>query len=220
LPQHLNVENFIDKWHKLLQLLPCRQLQEIYRMTVCLWSSEDVGKLIGRRPPISAFEHTFIREKEAPALHRLLRVDQKTYLSDAMLTKVDRASMAAGLEIRVPLLDHRVIEFSAGLPEFQLYQNNRGKIILKALLEKYIPKEMFERPKMGFSIPIGHWLRNSLKPLMLDYLSESRLRSEGVFNPLFVNKIIDEHLSGAANHQHRIWSLLVWQMWRERWLNL
>lgn len=219
LPQHLNVENFIDKWQKLLQLLPCRHLQEIYRMTVCLWAAEDVDKLTGRRPPVSAFEKSFMREKEAPTLHRLLRVDQKTYLGDAMLTKVDRASMAAGLEIRVPLLDHRVIEFSAGLPEHQLYQNNRGKIIVKSLLEKYVPKQMFERPKMGFSIPIGHWLQNSLKPLMLDYLSESRLRSEGVVNPLFVKKIVDEHLSGTANHQHRIWSLLVWQMWRERWLN-
>jgi asparagine synthase (glutamine-hydrolysing) len=219
LPQHLDVENFIDKWHKLIYLLPCRQLQEIYRMTVCLLAQDDVRKLVGRQPPICAFEEGFIREKDAPALHRILRVDRKTYLSDAMLTKVDRTSMAVGLEVRVPLIDHRVIEFSAGLPDSQLYQNGNGKIILKALLERYLPRNMFERPKMGFSIPIGQWFRNALKPLMLDYLSEERLGAEGIFNTVFVNRIINEHLSGEANHQHRIWSLLVWQMWRERWLN-
>ena len=219
LPQHLNVENFIDKWHKLIYLLPCRQLQEIYRMTVCLWASEDLCRLTGRRLPVSAFEKNFLFEERTPPLHRILRVDLQTYLSDAMLTKVDRTSMAVGLEIRVPLIDHRIVEFSAGLPESQLYQNGTGKILLRELLSKYLPREMFERPKMGFSIPIGHWFRSSLKPLMLDYLSETRLRNEGIFNPEFVNHIVNEHLSGKANHQHRIWSLLVWQMWRDRWLS-
>jgi asparagine synthase (glutamine-hydrolysing) len=219
LPQHLNVENFIDKWHKLIHLLPCRELQEIYRMTVCLWARDDLNKLIGRQPPVSAFENNFLMEERTPPLHRILRVDLQTYLSDAMLTKVDRTSMAVGLEVRVPLIDHRIVEFSAGLPQSQLYRNGTGKIILRELLSRYLPRKMFERPKMGFSIPIGHWFRNTLKPLMLDYLSEARLRSEGIFNPIFVNHIITEHLAGKANHQHRIWSLLVWQMWRERWLS-
>jgi len=147
-----------------------------------------------------------------------MRVDQKTYLPDAMLTKVDRASMAVGLEVRVPLLDHRVVEFTSTLPDDLKYRHGMGKYLLQRLLSRYVPRELFERPKMGFGVPIDRWLRHEMKGLLLDYLSPERLRREGLFDEARVEKKIREHLSGQANHQYRLWALLMWEMWRERWL--
>jgi asparagine synthase (glutamine-hydrolysing) len=148
-----------------------------------------------------------------------MHVDQHTYLPDCMLTKVDRASMAASLEVRVPLLDHRVVEFTSRLPENMKYRNGTGKYLLKKLLARYLPTALFDRPKMGFGVPIDQWMRNELKELLLDYLSSERLRKEGRFSPKIVEQKLKEHLNGTCNHHYRLWAVLMWQMWRERWLS-
>jgi asparagine synthase (glutamine-hydrolysing) len=218
LPQRLRMANFPDKWQKLLKLMEQTRISELYRMTICLWSENEISSIAARELPHSKYEEVFKDTADWPLLSRLMRVDQKTYLPDAMLTKVDRASMANSLEIRVPLLDHRVVEFTVGLAEHFKYRNGTGKYILKKLLARYLPVSLFERPKMGFGVPIDHWLRFELKDLLLDYLSAERLKKEGLFNTNFVDKKIKEHLSGQVNHQYRLWSLLMWQMWRERWL--
>jgi asparagine synthase (glutamine-hydrolysing) len=210
--------NFPDKWQKLIKLMDQTRISELYRMTICLWSAQEISDMLSQTLPQSRYEETFEETVDWPLLSRLMRVDQKTYLPDAMLTKVDRASMANSLEIRVPLLDHRVVEFTAGLPEHFKYRNGIGKYLLKKLLARYLPVSLFERPKMGFGVPIDHWLRFELKDLLLDYLSAERLRKEGLFNTNFVDKKIKEHLSGQVNHQYRLWPLLMWEMWRERWL--
>jgi asparagine synthase (glutamine-hydrolysing) len=218
LPQRFRMANFPDKWQKLLKLMAQTRISDLYRMTVCHWSDSEVSKLVGRELPYSMFEQIFKETADWPLLSRLMRVDQKTYLPDAMLTKVDRASMANSLEIRVPLIDHRVVEFTAGLPEHFKYRNGTGKYLLKRLLSRYLPVNLFERPKMGFGVPIDRWLRSELKDLLLDYLSTERIKGEGLFDSRFIEKKIKEHLSGQVNHQYRLWSLLMWQMWRERWL--
>ena len=218
LPQRLRMANFPDKWQKLLKLMEQTRISELYRMTICLWSESEISNITARGLPSSKYEEVFKETVDLPLLSRLMRVDQKTYLPDAMLTKVDRASMANSLEIRVPLLDHRVVEFTAGLPEHYKYRNGTGKYLLKKLLARYLPVSLFERPKMGFGVPIDRWLRFELKDLLLDFLSTERLKKEGLFNTNFVEKKIKEHLSGQVNHQYRLWSLLMWEMWRERWL--
>lgn len=218
LPQRMQVANFNDKWQKLLAALGESSLAEVYRMTVCLWSSDELFDLTGSTLPTSRYESLFEEAADMPVISQLLYVDQQTYLPDCMLTKVDRASMANGLEIRVPLLDHRVIEFTAQLPESLKYRNGKGKYLLKKLLSRFLPLELFERPKMGFGIPLEQWLRKELKELMLDYLSPGRLKNNGTFNPVFVDQCITEHLKGTSNHHHRLWAILMWEMWRERWL--
>jgi len=218
LPQRLRMANFPDKWQKLLKLMEQTRISELYRMTICLWSESEVSSITGQVLPHSRFEEVFSETADWPLLSRLMKVDQKTYLPDGMLTKVDRASMANSLEMRVPLLDHRVVEFTAGLPEHFKYRNGTGKYILKKLLARYLPIGLFERPKMGFGVPIDHWLRYELKDLLLDYLSAERLKKEGLFNSKFVEKKIKEHLCGQVNHQYRLWPLLMWEIWRERWL--
>ena len=219
LPQSLRVANFHDKWQKLIKLMSRTEVSELYRMTICLWSADEIAGLLTLPLPESRYEESFRQTVDWPLLARLMRVDQQTYLPDAMLTKVDRASMAASLEVRVPLLDHRVVEFTAGLPEDLKFRHGTGKYLLKKLLAKYLPPELFERPKMGFGIPIDQWLRSELKPLLMDYLSTDRLKKEGLFNTKNVEQKINEHLSGRTNHQYRLWSLLMWEMWRERWLD-
>ena len=218
LPQRFNVANFPDKWQKLINLMGGANIEELYRMTICLWPEEDLRRLLGGEVAETQFEETFRETKGWPVLSRLMRVDQKTYLPDAMLTKVDRASMAVSLEVRVPLLDHRVVEFTSKIPDSLKYRGGKGKYLLRRLLARYVPESLFERPKMGFGVPIEDWFRSELKEMLLDYLSQERLKREGLFDEALVEEKIREHLSGQANHQYRLWALLMWEMWRERWL--
>jgi len=218
LPQRFRMANFIDKWQKLIHLMRETSTQELYRMTICLWSQHELYSLLGKKVPKTRYEETFNETADWPLLSQLMRVDQKTYLPDAMLTKVDRASMANSLEVRVPLLDHRLVEYTSKLPESLKYRNGTGKYLLRKLLSRYVPSKLFQRPKMGFGVPIDKWLCTDLKPLLLDYLSSDRLKKEGLFDEAIVQQKIKEHLSGHANHQYRLWSLLMWEMWREHWL--
>jgi len=218
LPQRFRLANFPDKWEKFIKLLGQTSIQDLYRMTICLWSEKELDRLMGRDIRDCQYEEIFRETGNWPLLSRLMRVDQKTYLPDAMLTKVDRASMAVGLEVRVPLLDHRVVEFTSTLPDGLKYKRGRGKYLLRRLLARYVPEELFERPKMGFGVPIEDWFRGELKEMLLDYLSPERLTKEGLFDHSLVEEKIREHLSGKANHQYRLWALLMWEMWRERWL--
>jgi len=218
LPQRFRVTNFPDKWQKLVKLMDRVSVEDLYRISICYWSEYDLKALCGRRPAATQFEETFLETQGWPILSRLMRVDQKTYLPDGMLTKVDRASMAFGLEVRVPLLDHRVLAFTSTIPNSYSYRNGKGKYLLRRVLARYVPETLFDRPKMGFGVPIDDWLRDDLKDLMLDYLSPARLRKEGLFHPGEVEKKVREHLSFKAYHQYRLWALLMWEMWRERWL--
>ncbi len=219
LPQRFNVANFPDKWKKLVELFQGGDIESLYRMTIHLWPKEMLTALLQRDLVESQYEQTFRNTEGWPVLSRLMRVDQKTYLPDAMLTKVDRASMAVSLEVRVPLLDHRVVEFTSLLPDHLKYRGGKGKYLLRKLLSRYVPESLFERPKMGFGIPIEKWFRGELKELLLDYLSVNRLKKEGLFDPAYIERQLKEHLSRRANHCYRLWALLMWEMWRERWLN-
>ena len=217
LPQRYQVTNVNDKLQKLLSTLTEGDLQSIYRLSVAIFSKDMVHELIKREITPSSFEHTFEATKDLPTMARLMLVDQKTYLPECMLTKVDRASMANGLEVRCPLLDTRVLEFSRKLPLNFLFSNGTGKRILKLLLKEFLPERLIYRPKAGFGVPLDSWFRRELKQMLLDYLSTERLKKEGLFNPTTVSKLLDQHLKGTSNHQHRLWVLLVWQLWRDTW---
>jgi len=140
-------------------------------------------------------------------------VDIKTYLVDDILVKVDRMSMAVSLEARVPLLDHRIIEFAMNLPPHMKLNGSRTKSILREAVKGLVPGLVLEKPKEGFSIPMKHWLGTSLKPMMLDLLSKDSIQKHGYFDHQVVAKWIQEHLDGRANHSHRLWALMVFEMW-------
>lgn len=146
-------------------------------------------------------------------LERLLYLSQKLYLCDDILHKVDRASMQNSLEVRAPFLDHRIVEFASQLPERYKLKGFSKKHILKKLAYNYLPKEVIERPKKGFGIPITEWLKNDLKEPMLDLLSKERLDRQGIFKHESIAKIINSHLDGSSNNRKQIWNLMCFQLW-------
>ncbi|MBX2971071.1 MAG: asparagine synthase (glutamine-hydrolyzing) [Cyclobacteriaceae bacterium] len=150
-------------------------------------------------------------------LNKMLAVDYRTFLVDNNLTKVDRATMSVSLEGREPLLDHRIIEFSAQLPSQYKFENGTGKIILKNIVHKYVPESIMNRPKMAFVVPIMGWFRNELKDMVMHHLSDERLRQDGIFNMHEVAGLRDRYLKGHSENVQKLWHLLIFQMWKERW---
>jgi len=150
-----------------------------------------------------------------PFVASMMYEDLVRYLPDDILVKLDRASMGASLEARLPLLDHRIVEFSWRIPLSMKVRHGQGKILLRKLLRKYLPQRLIERPKQGFSLPLGDWLRGPLRPWAEDLLEEASLRRQGFLNPQPVRARWTEHLSGRRNWQHHLWDVLMFQMWLE-----
>jgi asparagine synthase (glutamine-hydrolysing) len=136
-----------------------------------------------------------------------------TYLPDDILAKVDRATMGTSLEARVPFLDPAVYAFAWRLPMSLKIQGGRGKWVLRRLLERYLPAALFERPKMGFAVPVGAWLRGPLRAWGDDLLDETRLRREGYLDPAPIQALWRAHLTGAVNGEARLWTALMFQAW-------
>ncbi len=146
-------------------------------------------------------------------LTRASYIDVKTYLVDNILVKVDRMSMATSLEARVPYLDHRVVEMALSMPPDLKMRGFTTKYLLKKIFWHHLPKEVQHRDKQGFSIPIKNWIRNELKPMMLDLLNPQRIRQQGYFNDGFVSQIVEDHIQGRENHSHKLWALMVFEQW-------
>jgi asparagine synthase (glutamine-hydrolysing) len=142
--------------------------------------------------------------------------DMHTYLPDDILTKVDRCSMAVALEAREPMLDHRLVEYVWRLPTAWNYRRGESKRLLRAVLERYVPRRLVERPKMGFSVPVAAWLRGPLRDWAEELLAPAHLAGGPLAAPV-VRRLWDEHLSGRANRDTVLWSLLMFQAWKQRY---
>ncbi len=145
----------------------------------------------------------------------MMHLDFATFLTDDILVKVDRASMSVSLEVRCPLLDTRLVEFAWSLPLSMRLQGNRGKIILRKVLERYIPPELTERPKKGFAVPVSEWIKGPLRDWAEHLLNETRIREQDLLTPKTVHRVWQQHLSGWQDHDTLLWSLLMFQAWHE-----
>jgi asparagine synthase (glutamine-hydrolysing) len=160
-----------------------------------------------------------VKASDARAVvERMQYADINYYLAEDILTKVDRAAMAVSLETRAPFLDPRVAQFAASIPVEYKLQGKSGKVILKEAMKDLLPHDILHRPKKGFGIPIAEWLKGRLNSLMHDMLAEERLRSQGIFDPGYVQRLVREHETGAASHHKELWTLLVFQLWFESFL--
>ena len=176
------------------------------------WNSE-ASPIIGVHD--HALQHNSFSDLALSDLERMIAKDMVTYLPDDILAKVDRAAMAVSLETRVPLLDHRIVEFALSLPMSLRRRGAEGKWIMRQALDRHVPRALIDRPKKGFGVPLATWLRGPLRPWALDLLSPEVIKRDGLFNPQAIARALDDHMSGRRDRHNDLWSVLVMQQWVE-----
>lgn len=215
LPTGLRYANPGDKLHKLADILAVRSPEEIYWGLVSHWK-HPAQVVRGATEPATVLTDSSLWANVPDLIHRMMYLDAVSYLPDDILTKVDRAAMGVSLETRVPLLDHRVLEFAWTLPLAMKIRNGQSKWLLRQLLYQHVPKELIERPKMGFGIPLDVWLRGPLKGWAEDLINSARLVEDGYFHSEPIQQKWREHLAGQRNWSYYLWDVLMFQAWREQ----
>ena len=204
-----------DKIYKVASILKLENADELYRRLITHWNPAQVTPLVSELRGI--LWDGSVRKDFPDLLDRMQYLDLVTYLPDDILTKVDRASMAVGLEARVPLLDHRVVELAWRLPHAAKIRGGTTKWLLRQVLYRHVPKELIERPKMGFGVPLADWLRGPLRDWAETLLSEKRLAATNLLDAKVIRRYWSEHLSGKRNWQYLLWDVLMFEAWRARW---
>jgi asparagine synthase (glutamine-hydrolysing) len=181
--------------------------------------SRDFARSVRHADAFGSFRDAYHSCASPDPIDRALYVDARTYMIDDVLTKVDRMSMAVSLEAREPLLDHRLLEFAARVPASLKLKHGQSKYLLRRILERRVPRSIIDRPKRGFAAPIGDWLRGPLAPMTRELLLDGRLRDRGIFQPREVSRLWDEHRTGRAEHPHRLWQLVMLELWFRRFID-
>jgi asparagine synthase (glutamine-hydrolysing) len=196
-----------ERYGSLLEVFSARLRDELYSPALA-------ASLGGAARPA----HAILGPPPVPGVTGLQLLDARTYLPDDLLVKADRASMATSLELRSPLLDHHVLELGVSLPDSLRFAGGRGKAALRRAFSQLVPKELAARGKTGFGIPLGAWFRGPLRELAGDVLLGQRARARGQLRPDAVERLLSEHVRGERDHGHRLWCLLVLELWQRSWL--
>lgn len=212
--QQKKILHLTHKVHKTARLLTSRSEQELYVRFSSNWF--DPERIFPNFSSKGLMNFSGGWPQKGTIARKFMVADLTHYLPDTILQKLDKASMAVSLESRAPFLDHRLIELSLTLPPSCLIREGKGKWILRQLLSRYLPQEVLDRPKSGFSMPIASWLRGELKPWATDLLSPRRLRQAGLYNVAPISKALDEHVSGVRDNHIQLWNLLAFEAWREK----
>jgi asparagine synthase (glutamine-hydrolysing) len=219
---YFNKKNlFHSRYEKIKTLFKNPSDQNILMSLTSSMNDKDLAGLF--KSPVqqlaTAFDSTELKKENFSTLAYTMAIDYQTYLLDDILQKVDRAGMSVSLEGREPFLDHRVIEWAAQLPMEYKYNKGIKKFIIREIVHKYIPKEMMDRPKMGFGIPIGAWLQNELRPFVDQYFEKEFIDKQDIFNFSEIQGIKNSFYSGKTEKAEKIWYLLMFQMWYDKWMN-
>ena len=220
IPYFKNKRNFHSRYDKLKNLLNDPSPAELMKNLNLVFTRKEIEAMLSAEVHElkTAHNSTELRNRTDDPLAWMMAVDYQTYMVDDILQKVDRATMSVSLEGREPFLDQDIIEWAAQLPSEYKYHNRQKKYILKQIVHKYIPREMMERPKMGFGIPMEQWLMHELKELVQDVLSTENLNKHKLFNAAEVQQLLEEFFSGRKEKYLKIWHLLSFQMWYNRWM--
>jgi len=214
-PQSLRSKDINKVLSKLTGILKVNEREALYWILLSYWM-EPSSVVLGANEPLTQLTDSTKWAKIDDIMHVMMYLDTIMYLPDDILVKVDRASMGVSLESRVPLLDHRIIEFAWKLPIEMKVKGALGKVPLRNLLYRYVPKQLVDRPKKGFGVPIYEWLRGPMRSWAEDLLDESRLKSEGYFDAKPIRQKWNEHVSGRRNWQAQLWAVLMFQAWLEQ----
>ena len=214
LPRSLRFANVGDKLHKGAGVLDSASVDALYLRLASHWQ-DPASVVIGGFEPSTLLTGGTSLGIGLDNVQRMMALDLLTYLPDDILVKVDRAAMGVSLETRVPFLDHRVVEFAWRLPQSVKLRDGQTKWALRQVLYRHVPQALIERPKMGFGVPIGDWLRGPLRDWAESLLDTFRLQREGFFKPSAVRRKWEEHLSGQRNWQYHLWDVLMFQAWLE-----
>ena len=212
IPGAAGYADFGGKIHKGAGVLASQTSDELYLNLITHWPDPSSLVINGIEPPTQITQPQFLLNG---MVEQMMALDSVSYLTDDILCKIDRAAMGVSLETRVPFLDHHIVEFAWRLPLSMKIRDGQGKWILRQVLNKYVPKELIKRPKMGFGVPIDSWLRGPLRDWAEDLLDGSRLRKEGYLYPEPIRQKWTEHLSGKRNWQYHLWDVLMFQVWLE-----
>jgi len=204
--------NIGDKLHKGATVLDSNSIDQLY-LGLVSHTRNPSEYVIGSYEPKTKLNNVPSNFKSLDNVEKMMALDLITYLPDDILVKIDRAAMSNSLETRVPFLDHRVVEFAWKLPISLKIRDKQTKWILRQILYKYVPRKLIERPKMGFGVPIGNWLRGPLKDWAENLINKNRLICEGYFNPELIYKIWQEHQSNQRNWEYLLWNILMFQAW-------
>jgi asparagine synthase (glutamine-hydrolysing) len=210
--------NFSTRYQKIINILKSRDASDALKHISVYNTDREVKSLIGVKFTNTKTNFDISTDKISDNLDKILFTDYKTYLTDDILVKVDRATMSASLEGRDPLLDHRIIELMARLPSKYKLRKGETKILLKRVTHAHIPKKLMDRPKKGFGAPMETLLKDDLKLLLLHYLDEGRIDREGILNYQEVARLRDSFLSNKQESAHKLWLILVFEMWYEKWM--
>ncbi|GAA4728139.1 asparagine synthase (glutamine-hydrolyzing) [Flavisolibacter ginsenosidimutans] len=220
IPYLRNKQNFHSRYDKLKNLLNDPSPSELLKNLSQVFTGPEIKALFAQPVKELSTAHTSTELKAgySDPFSYMMAIDYQTYMVDDILQKVDRATMSVSLEGREPFLDQDIIEWAAQLPSEYKYRNGQKKYILKEIVHKYVPKEIMERPKMGFGIPVETWLTNELRPLVEEYLSEHSLQQHGLFNVSAVQKTVADFFNGRKEKHLKVWYLLMFQMWYKQWM--
>ena len=214
LPGRLQVRYPGMKIDKIAEVLPSVSLEDMYRRLSSHFQ-DPAALVLGGREPLTVLTDSAAWPQLSDPVNRMMYFDQMTYLPDDILVKVDRASMGVSLEARVPMLDHRLVEFAWRLPLDMKVRGGQGKWLLRHVLRRHVPDSLVDRPKAGFGLPVGDWLRGPLRDWAEGLLEPRRLRQEGFLDPITVRALWDAHLSGRRDRAYQLWDVLMFQSWLE-----